>query len=170
MLKVKHISLAAASAVVLCAGSAGAQTTGAYLTDSRGEVAKNAFDMCWRTPAWTPAAANAVCDPDLVPKPAPVARAEPPPAPPPPVLAEPVAPPPPPPAPVAAIAPTPAPVSEKVTLETDVLFDFDKATLKAEGKQALDDLVAKMGPMSLEVVVAVGYTDTIGAAKYNQEL
>ena len=45
-------------------------------------------------------------------------------------------------APVVAPAPAPAPVVEtkKFTLKSDVLFNFNKATLKPEGQQALDQL------------------------------
>src|SRR5690606_40123087 len=52
----------------------------------------------------------------------------------------------------------------------DTFFDFDKADLKPEGKARLDDLVSKIRDMALEVVIAVGHTDSIGAADYNQRL
>ena len=59
---------------------------------------------------------------------------------------------------------------EKVTLGTDVFFDFNKAVLKPEGQAKLDELVAKLSGTSLEVIVAAGYTDDIGTAAYNQTL
>ena len=91
------------------------------------------------------------CDPDLVHK---------------------AAPPPPPPAaqPAAKPAPKPKPVAEKVTLAADVLFDFDKAVLKPEGKAKLDDLANKIRGINLEVVIAIGHTDSIGSDAYNQKL
>ena len=60
--------------------------------------------------------------------------------------------------------------SEKVTLDTDTYFDFDKATLKPEGRAKLDELANRLSDMRLEVVVATGHTDSIGTKKYNQRL
>ena len=51
-----------------------------------------------------------------------------------------------------------------------VLFDFDKAVLKNEGKAKLDDLATKVNAINLEVVIAIGHTDSIGADAYNQKL
>ena len=69
-----------------------------------------------------------------------------------------------------APAPKPAPVAEKVTLAADVLFDFDKSVLKPEGKSKLDDLATKVKAINLEVVIAIGHTDSIGSDAYNQKL
>jgi OOP family OmpA-OmpF porin len=102
--------------------------------------------------------AIAECDPDLVPK-APAAKPTPPPPPPPPAPVKPK------PAPE-----KPKPVAEKVTLAADVLFDFDKAVLKTEGKSKLDDLAGKLKAINLEVVIAIGHTDSIGSDAYNQKL
>jgi OOP family OmpA-OmpF porin len=60
--------------------------------------------------------------------------------------------------------------SEKVTLDTDTYFDFDKATLKPEGRSRLDELANRLSSMRLEVVVATGHTDSVGTKKYNQGL
>jgi OOP family OmpA-OmpF porin len=79
-------------------------------------------------------------------------------------------PPPPPPPPAAKPAPKPAPVAEKVTLAADVLFDFDKSVIKPAGKERLDDLAAKVKAINLEVVIAIGHTDSIGSDAYNQKL
>ncbi len=62
------------------------------------------------------------------------------------------------------------PRSEKVTLDTDTYFDFDKATLKPEGRRKLDELASRLAGMRLEVVVATGHTDAIGSRQYNQGL
>lgn len=51
-----------------------------------------------------------------------------------------------------------------------MFFDFDKSVLKPEGKAKLDDLVGKLKGISLEVIIAVGHTDSVGADKYNQAL
>jgi OOP family OmpA-OmpF porin len=66
--------------------------------------------------------------------------------------------------------PKPKPVAEKVTLAADVLFDFDKAVVKPEGKSKLDDLANKIRAVNLEVVIAIGHTDSIGSDAYNQKL
>jgi OOP family OmpA-OmpF porin len=115
-------------------------------------------ELCWRDSNWTPATAYPGCD----------GAALPPPPPPPPAPAPKAAPPapPPPPAPPAPAAP----VSEKVTYAADAFFDFDKYALKPEGKAKLDDLVGKMAGMNLEVIIAVGHTDSIGTDEYNQKL
>jgi OOP family OmpA-OmpF porin len=125
-----------------------------YVEDTRGAIVKNPYGLCWRTGFWTPAQANCECDKDLLPK----EKCEPP--------APRVAEAPPAPAPV----PAPKPVTEKVTLAADVLFDFDKAVLRPEGKAKLDDLVSKIKALNLEVVIAIGHTDRIGSKSYNQRL
>ena len=123
-----------------------------------GNVWKNGTnELCWRDANWTPATAEPTCDGAPPPPPPPA-----PPAPAPEPAPAPVTPPPPP--------PPPAPVSEKVTYAADAFFDFDRATLKPEGKAKLDDLVSKMGGMNLEVIIAVGHTDSVGADAYNQKM
>jgi OOP family OmpA-OmpF porin len=124
---------------------------------------KSGSGLCWHSGYWTPAMATEECDPDLVPKK---------PAPPPPPPAPAVAPPPPPPPAPAPPPPPPAPkpVSEKVTMAADAHFDFDKAVLKPEGKAKLDDLVGKLKAVNLEVIIAVGHTDSIGSDAYNKKL
>ncbi|MFN9195271.1 MAG: OmpA family protein, partial [Pseudomonadota bacterium] len=63
-----------------------------------------------------------------------------------------------------------APVSEKVTFAADAFFDFDKSVLKPEAQAKLADLVDKTKAISLEVVIAVGHTDSVGEGAYNQRL
>ena len=140
--------------------SAVAQSKQGYWTEPAGgdAVWRNGTGLCWRAGYWTPAMAIAECDPDLVPK-APAPAAAPPPPPPPPAK----------PAPAPA-KPAPKPVAEKVTLAADVLFDFDKSVLKPEGKAKLDDLASKVMGINLEVVIAIGHTDSIGSDAYNQKL
>ena len=58
----------------------------------------------------------------------------------------------------------------KMSFAADAFFDFDKSVLKAEGKAKLKDLVAKIQNISLEVVIAVGHTDSVGTDAYNQKL
>ena len=64
----------------------------------------------------------------------------------------------------------PEPKIEKVHYGADAFFDFDKSVLKPEGKAKLDDLADKIKNVNLEVVIAVGHTDSIGSDKYNQKL
>ena len=135
-----------------------------------GTVWKNGTnELCWRDAGWTPATATANCDgaikpPPPPPPPAPAPRV----APPPPAVvvpapvAKPVAPPPPP--------PPPAPVSEKVTFAADAFFDTGNAVLKPDAQAKLADLVDKTKGVNLEVIIAVGHTDTVGSAAYNQKL
>jgi OOP family OmpA-OmpF porin len=42
--------------------------------------------------------------------------------------------------------------------------------LKPEGKAKLDDLVSKLKGIALEVIIAIGHTDSIGSDAYNQKL
>ncbi|SOD42580.1 OmpA family protein [Nitrosovibrio sp. Nv4] len=146
----KKLLLGAVVLPVLFSGAAMAEERPeAYAADSRGEVARDSSGDCWRTGYWTPAMATYECDPELMPKPEKTVEAP----------AEP--------------APAPAPVytePEKISLSADQLFDFDKAVLKPEGKQALDDLVAKLGDVKYDTVVAIGYADRLGADDYNKKL
>ena len=97
-------------------------------------------------------------------KPAPAPAAVPAPKPPPPPEPKPRAPEP------AKPAEKPKPVAEKVTFAADVLFDFDKAVIKPEGKSKLDDISSKTKGVNLEVVIAIGHADSIGSDAYNQRL
>jgi OOP family OmpA-OmpF porin len=133
---------------------------------SDGTVWKNGTsELCWRDATWTPATAAENCDGAIKPEapapaPAPVPKPAPAPAPV-------VAPPAPAPAPAPVVA---APASEKVTFAADAFFDFDKSVLKPEAKAKLDDLVSKTSGINLEVIIAVGHTDSVGTNAYNQKL
>ena len=127
----------------------------AYVQDGRGVIVRDPFGLCWRTGYWTPADAVPGCDAPLV-KPEPAAA----PAPAPAAVATP--------APVVVVPP--APTSEKVTFAADAFFDFDKAVLKSEAKTKLDDMASKLQGINLEVVIAVGHTDSVGSDAYNQKL
>jgi len=131
-----------------------------------GTVWKNGTnELCWRDGFWTPATAGGECDGAI--KPAPPA--------PPPVAVPPAEPrvapaPVPAPAPPPPPPPPPQPTSEKVTFAADAFFDFDKAVLKPEARAKIDDLVSKTSGVALEVVIAVGHTDSTGNAAYNLAL
>ena len=170
----------------------------AYVQDARGIVARDPFGLCWRTGYYTPADAIQGCDLPLctdkekleggkcvpidpvcvlpqvldpvkhvcyTPKPVCV----------PPQFEKDgvcVSPPPP-----VCVAPQTlvngkcvAPESKKVSFAADALFDFDKAVLKPEGKAKMDDMASKLSAINLEVIIAVGHTDSVGTDEYNQKL
>ena len=161
----KVASLFATAALATSMSGAFAQSVDNWVNGSGNLPWKNGTnELCWRNGSWTPATALADCDGAIkpmaapAPAPAPAPAAAPAPAP----AAAPVAPPPPP--------PPPAPVSEKVTFAADAFFDVAKWNLKPEGRAKLDDLVSKMGGINLEVIIAVGHTDSDGSDAYNQKL
>ena len=153
----KTVTTSVLLAGLLAIGSAaiaqtpGIDTTGTvgYVIDQRGFVAKSGTGLCWRTGYWTPAMAIAECDPDLVKKAEPAATT---------------------PGATTPTAATPKPAAQKITMAADALFDFNKATLRAEGKAKLDELVAKVKDIKLEVIIAVGHADRLGSDAYNQKL
>jgi len=152
MKKLNKVAMLFASAAL--ATAAGAQTIDNWKNGTNELVWKNGTnELCWRDAFWTPATAAPGCDGALAPvAAAPAPAAEPAPA-------------------VVAPAPAPAPaVASKVTYAADAFFDFDKSVLKPEGKAKLDDLVSKIQGVNLEVIIAVGHTDSIGSDAYNQKL
>jgi OOP family OmpA-OmpF porin len=152
----KQLSKLTVLLAAVLATAAGAQTVDNWRNAS-GDVWKNSTGLCWRNANWTPATAAADCDGALAPAP----KAAPAPAP----KAAPA------PAPKAAAPAAPQPpAASKVTYAADAFFDFDKAVLKAEGKAKLDDLASKVKAINLEVIIAVGHTDSVGTDAYNQKL
>ncbi len=173
MMKLNKIAMMIATVAV--AGSAfanGSTTNSDNWRSGQGNMQwkiGNASALCWRTANWTPATAAPGCDGAI----APVAAA---PAPAPAAAVAPVAPAP---APAAAPAPAPAPApaapaagaaATKVTYAADAFFASNSAVLKAAGKAKLDDLVDKVKAINLEVIVAVGHTDSKGSDASNQKL
>ena len=157
MKKFNKVAMVLASAAL--ATAAGAQSVDNWRTSS-GELAwkTSSTELCWRNSNWTPATAAASCDGAIVapkaaaPAPAPAPAAAPAPAP-------------------RAAAPAPAPAAAtKVTYAADTFFDFNKSVLKADGKAKLDDLAGKVKAINLEVIIAVGHTDSVGSDAYNQKL
>ena len=57
-----------------------------------------------------------------------------------------------------------------MSFATDTFFAFDKSVLKAEGKAKLKELGENIKSISLEVVIVVGHTDSVGTDAYNQKL
>lgn len=152
MKKLNKVAMLFASAALVTA--AGAQTIDNWKNGSNELVWKNGTnELCWRDANWTPATAAPGCDGAIAPAmaPAPAAAG----------------------APAAAAtpaAPAAPPAATKVTYAADAFFDFDKSVLKPEGKAKLDDLVGKIQGINLEVIIAVGHTDSVGSDAYNQKL
>jgi OmpA-OmpF porin, OOP family len=157
-------------ATLTVAASASAQNW----TSSTGPVWKSAAEsLCWRNSQWTPATATQGCDGAIAPAapmapkaamaaPAPAAAVAPRAAAPAPA-ASPAA------APRPAAPPAP-PAAVKVTYAADAFFDVNKSVIKADGKAKLDDLAGKVKDINLEVIIAVGHTDSDGSDALNQKL
>ena len=137
--------------LALGAGIASAQTIDNWVNSS-GQPWKNSSGQCWRNSSWTPATAHADCDGAL--KPPPQARVQ--------VTV-------PPPVPMPRVE-APKPVATKHTYQADALFDFDKSVVKPAGKATLNSLVEKLKNINVEIIVAVGHTDSVGTDAYNQKL
>ena len=177
MKKLNTVAVLFASAALAAPMMASAQTKSIdnWRNADNALVWKNGTnELCWRNTNWTPATAAEGCDgaiappaPAPAPRPAPAPTPAPTPAPAP--APAPVVVPPPPATPPAPVVP-PAPISQKVTFAADAFFDVDKAVLKPEAKAKLDDLVAKTKGINLEVIIAVGHTDSDGSDAHNQKL
>ena len=154
MKKLNKVAMLFAAAALATAAGAQTRVTAAdggnridNWVNGTGEIVwKNGTnELCWRNSNWTPATAARGCDGALM-----AQAAAPAPAP-------------------APAAPQP-PAATKVTYAADAFFDFDKSVLKPEGKAKLDDLVGKVKGINLEVIIAVGHTDSVGTDAYNQRL
>ncbi len=155
----KQFGLAAACALALgiMSGAASADTLPvdqrAIISGPTQMVWMNDTGLCWRSDFGPPPLPNTPCGPQPVaqyvaPAPAPVAQA----------------------APVAAPPPAPQIVRERVALDADALFDFDKAVLRPKGRDALDAFMGKFQGAELQTITAVGHTDRLGSDQYNQRL
>ena len=161
MKKLNKVAMLFASAAL--ASAAGAQTVDNWRNGTGELVWKNGTnELCWRDSNWTPATAAAGCDGAIAARPASAPAAAP--------AARPGAPAARPAAPAARPAARPPAAATKVTYAADAFFDFNKSVVKAEGKAKLDDLVGKVKGINLEVIIAVGHTDSVGSDAYNQML
>lgn len=123
----------------------GGKANEAYVGDSSKHYILDSSGNCVRTSSWSKETATKECNPELFPE----------------VVEAPPAPPPP-----------PQPVYEKVTISATALFDFNKATLKPEGKTALHDLDERIKAKGAQVVDidVIGHTDSVGPEEYNMGL
>ena len=76
---------------------------------------------------------------------------------------------------VVVVPPPPAPkppVPREYALETDALFEFGKAEIRASGYNAIESLVQRLLQdfSSVERIRVVGFTDPIGSAAFNKKL
>jgi|GEM_PF-3562672 len=61
-------------------------------------------------------------------------------------------------------------VVEKVSVRAVARFDFDRASIRPEDRDALLAEVGKMKGVTWQTVTATGYTDAVGPAPYNARL
>lgn len=137
---------ASALAANIAVADEGGKANEAYVGDGTKHYIKDGSGKCVKTGSWSKDTATKECHPELFPEP---------------VAEAPAAPPPP-----------PQPVYEKVTISATALFDFNKATLKPEGKAAirdLDDQIKAKGGQVVDIDV-IGHTDSVGPEEYNQGL
>ena len=150
--------LAVAALIMLAQVTTQAAQTERYLIDSTGNVVTSpTAGVCVHTSEWKPGTGVPPCDPEAAKQ-----------------VAAPAAPTPPPPAPKLAPAPKPvvaqAPPPQKISFAADVLFDFNKATLKTSAVKPLDDLVQRLNNATVSGISVVGHTDRLGRTEYNQKL
>jgi OOP family OmpA-OmpF porin len=140
----KTLKLLLAGVISVAATATSAQNVDNWVNSTGTNWRNGDGTLCWRDANWTPATASKGCDGALVAKPAP---AKPAPA-----------------------KPAPAVTQSKITLQADTLYDFDKSTLKPEGKATLDKIARDLSKIKLEVIIAVGNTDSVGSDAYNMAL
>ena len=142
------LAVACALALGVLSGTAAAQVQPdekALVTDMRGNVVKSGSGLCVHSnfgppPLWTEG-----CHPYV-----PMA-----------VYVEPAQP---------YVAPAPLVLYEKVSFETNILFDSDKSALRPAGQDKLDEFVKKIHGLDTQSIVAVGYADRMGSDAANQTL
>jgi len=139
------MSLIALVGILYVTGTSVVVADGRYWQDSNGNPIAAGNGQCVRAALWSADGYTPGCDPR--PKRAEVAKF------------------------VTPAPPPPAPITQKLTLATDALFDFDSSHVGPEGKQALRDLADKLGDVDeIKSISIVGYTDSTGPEGYNQTL
>lgn len=63
-------------------------------------------------------------------------------------------------------------VIQDLTFSADAFFDFDKSTLRPQGRELLNKVAAELVKNAGDVksIALVGHTDAVGSAEYNQKL
>ncbi|MGI9526785.1 MAG: OmpA family protein [Weeksellaceae bacterium] len=57
-----------------------------------------------------------------------------------------------------------------ITMDADVLFDYDKANLKAEAEPSLQEVADVLRERKASVIAIIGHTDSHGSDDYNDKL
>ncbi|MBU3582812.1 OmpA family protein [Polynucleobacter sp. 15G-AUS-farblos] len=136
----KTLKLVLAGVITVAATATSAQNVDNWVNNTGINWKNGDGTLCWRDNNWTPATASKGCDGALVAKPAPAKK------------------------------PASGVTQSKITLQADTLYDFDKSTLKPEGKATLDKIARDLSKIKLEVIIAVGNTDSVGTDAYNMAL
>ncbi len=153
-MKILKLLTGSVAAVALVSGSALAQDV-KVLTDSQGVPVRDSRGVCVLT--------SGIPHPDCQPKkdaPAPKPAAP----------ATPTAPAAPGKPATPAAKPAPASVRQAIVIQADALFDFDKSVVRPDGKKNIDNAMAKLAGVDVEMVIATGHTDSVGTDAYNQKL
>lgn len=149
------MAVACALALGVMSGTVSAQKLApvdqrALVTDTAPQVWMNNYGECWHSNYGPVPSPNLVCGPQP--------------------MAQYVAPAAAPAAPVVVAAAPSQPVYEKVTLDANVLFDFDESVLRPVGRDTLDNFVARIKGIGSGSITAVGFADRFGTDSYNQTL
>ena len=153
-MKISSIAKLVLGSAALAFASTGAlaQATVPNVTDSQGLPVRDAQGVC--------VLSSGISHPDCMPKAAPKSAT---PAAPgaPAAPAKPAAP---------AAKAAPASVKQAIVIQADALFDFDKSVVRPDGKKRIDEALAKLQGVDVEMVIATGHTDSVGTDAYNQKL
>src|SRR5687768_10894169 len=155
--KLKLAGGAVALALAALAGPTLAKDGYVTQTVPQNAVVTTSFGECVKTSYWTPADSALPCDAIRVVN-----------VPPPPVAV--VQQPAPAPTPLVVAPPPQPPVIEQISLSSDVLFEFDKAELRPEGREKLDEISKRLKGANVQQILAIGHADRIGNENYNQKL
>jgi OOP family OmpA-OmpF porin len=122
-----------------------------YVTQPNGGNVMSGYGLCVRTGFWSQDMAAEPCDatPRAAAAPAPMAAPRPAPQP---------------------MAAAPQPTWEKLALSAELLFEFNSAVLKPEGRQRLDEIAMQLQDARMEQIAITGHTDRIGSPQYNMKL
>lgn len=77
--------------------------------------------------------------------------------------------------PPAVVAPPPTPALvvvplRRVSFSAESLYGFDKSTLQADGRSALDIFARELDGTTFDMITVEGHTDRLGTPAYNQKL
>lgn len=147
-------ALIASTAGAAAAAAERGMANDGYWGDRTGHLVSDRWGGCIRSGTWTPKLALKECDPQYFAAKETPKKVEP--------KKE---------MPAASAAPPTPPPMHTVTLTGSALFGHDQASLRAEGRHALDQLVGELrNAAETGIIHVVGYTDSQGTEAYNQKL